>query len=83
MLKVIDIKEISTLAGREKIPVVVDNTFASPIVQRPLEYDIDIVMHSATKYLNGHSDMIGGVIITNRNIYVFPNFIELQKNVIN
>ena len=44
-----------------------DNTFASPIIQRPLEYDIDIVMHSATKYLNGHSDIIGGVVITSRN----------------
>lgn len=44
---------------------VVDNTFASPINQRPLEFGVDIVMHSATKYLNGHSDMIGGVAVTN------------------
>ena len=44
-----------------------NNTFASPVVQRPLEYEIDIVMHSATKYLNFTPDMIGGVVITNRN----------------
>ncbi|MEC8099657.1 MAG: PLP-dependent aspartate aminotransferase family protein [Pseudomonadota bacterium] len=64
LLKLVDFKSLQNV--NKKILTVVDNTFASPIVQRPLEYDIDIVMHSATKYLNGHSDMIGGVVITNR-----------------
>ena len=65
LLKLVDFKSLQNI--NKNILTVVDNTFASPIVQRPLEYDIDIVMHSATKYLNGHSDMIGGVVITNRN----------------
>ena len=65
LLKIVDFKNLS-LVGNEIIKVV-DNTFASPIIQRPLEYGIDIVMHSATKYLNGHSDMIGGIAVTNRS----------------
>ena len=63
MLTLVDLKQLGAIKG--DIIKVVDNTFASPINQRPLEYNIDIVMHSATKYLNGHSDMIGGVAITN------------------
>ena len=58
LLNLVDFKALRVL--NKNILTVVDNTFASPIVQRPLEYEIDIVMHSATKYLNGHSDMIGG-----------------------
>ncbi|MDC3024212.1 PLP-dependent aspartate aminotransferase family protein [Alphaproteobacteria bacterium] len=65
LLKLVDFRSLKTI--NKKIFTVVDNTFASPIIQRPLEYDIDVVMHSATKYLNGHSDIIGGVVITNRN----------------
>ncbi len=65
LLKLVDFKKLSLI--EKGILTVVDNTFASPIIQRPLEYDIDIVMHSATKYLNGHSDMIGGVVVTNRD----------------
>ncbi len=64
LLKLVDFKSLGAIS--KKIFTVVDNTFASPIIQRPLEFDVDIVMHSATKYLNGHSDMIGGVVITNR-----------------
>ena len=63
MLTLVDLKQLGAIKG--DIIKVVDNTFASPINQRPLEFNIDIVMHSATKYLNGHSDMIGGVAITN------------------
>ncbi|MEC8100330.1 MAG: PLP-dependent aspartate aminotransferase family protein [Pseudomonadota bacterium] len=65
LLKIVDFKKISNL--RKDILTVVDNTFASPIIQRPLEFDVDLVMHSATKYLNGHSDMIGGIVVTNRS----------------
>jgi cystathionine beta-lyase/cystathionine gamma-synthase len=64
MLKIIDLEYIAAIAGRYNLISVVDNTFASPMIQRPLEYGIDIVIHSATKYLNGHSDMIGGIAVS-------------------
>ncbi len=64
-LKLADIKSISALAKKHNILVVVDNTFMSPYFQRPLELGADIVVHSATKYIGGHSDMVGGVVVTN------------------
>jgi cystathionine gamma-lyase len=64
LLKIVDLAAITKLAERRDILVVVDNTFATPYLQRPLEFDCDIVMHSATKFLNGHSDMVGGIAIT-------------------
>lgn len=63
-LRLVDIPRVAEYARQRGILTVVDNTFASPWVQRPLELGADIVMHSATKYLNGHSDMIGGVAVT-------------------
>jgi len=63
MLKLIDLHKISALAKKHRLISVVDNTFATPIIQRPLEYGFDLVVHSATKYLNGHSDIIGGVVV--------------------
>jgi cystathionine gamma-lyase len=63
LLKLADLRAIATLARERNILTVVDNTFASPFNQRPLELGIDIVVHSATKYLNGHSDVIGGVAV--------------------
>ncbi|NLG77519.1 MAG: cystathionine gamma-synthase [Xanthomonadaceae bacterium] len=63
-LRLVDIEQIADLARKRGILTIVDNTFASPWVQRPLELGADIVMHSATKYLNGHSDMIGGAAAT-------------------
>lgn len=65
MLKIIDLKMISDLAHQYKLISVCDNTFMSPYFQNPLEFGIDIVVHSTTKYLNGHSDVIGGIIVTN------------------
>lgn len=62
-LKLVDLDAIAALAKRHGLIVVADNTFASPFVQRPLEHGFDIVVHSTTKYLNGHSDMIGGVAV--------------------
>ncbi|NHA15019.1 cystathionine gamma-synthase [Thioalkalivibrio sp. XN279] len=62
MLKLVDIAAVSAAARARGALVVVDNTFASPWGQRPLELGADIVMHSATKYLNGHSDVVGGVV---------------------
>lgn len=65
MLNIIDIKAISTLAKRNKILVAVDNTFATPYLQTPLKLGADIVVHSVTKYLGGHSDVIMGAIVCN------------------
>jgi cystathionine gamma-lyase len=63
LLKLADLPALAKLAHETKIIAVADNTFASPFVQRPLEHGFDIVVHSTTKYLNGHSDVIGGVAI--------------------
>lgn len=67
MLKLVDLKQVAMIAKKHKLLSIVDNTFASPILQRPLEHGFDIVIHSATKYLNGHSDMIGGIAIVGDN----------------
>ncbi|MBC7754983.1 MAG: cystathionine gamma-synthase [Moraxellaceae bacterium] len=64
-LKLADIKTLSQIAKAKNIIVVVDNTFMSPYFQRPIELGADIVVHSATKYIGGHSDMVGGVAVTN------------------
>ena len=66
LLKISDLKKIAEIAKKYKVLTIVDNTFMSPIFQRPLELGIDIVIHSMTKYLNGHSDVIGGCIMTNK-----------------
>ena len=58
-----DLAEVSALAHRRGARVVVDNTFASPALQRPLELGADLVLHSTTKYLNGHSDSVGGIVV--------------------
>ncbi|MCM2354424.1 MAG: cystathionine gamma-synthase [Pseudobdellovibrio sp.] len=63
-LKLADIKKISAIAAAKNILVVVDNTFMSPYFQRPLELGANIVVHSATKYIGGHSDVVGGVAVT-------------------
>jgi cystathionine beta-lyase/cystathionine gamma-synthase len=60
-----DLKEVSEIAHRAGARVVCDNTFMSPYLQRPLDFGVDIVVHSTTKYLNGHSDGIGGVVVLN------------------
>src|SRR3989338_5667921 len=70
LLKLCDIREISDIAQKKNIIVVVDNTFMSPYFQNPLNLGADIVIHSTTKYLNGHSDSIGGAImLSNEEIY--------------
>jgi cystathionine gamma-lyase len=63
MLKLADLRRIGQICRERGIIAVADNTFASPIVQRPIEFGFDIVVHSATKYLNGHSDIIGGIAV--------------------
>src|SRR5262249_133081 len=63
LLRVIDLEAVATLARRHSLIAVADNTFASPYLQRPLERGFHIVVHSTTKYLNGHSDMVGGAVV--------------------
>jgi cystathionine gamma-lyase len=64
MLRVVDLRAVTTFAKGRDMLVVADNTFATPCLQRPLEFGCDIVMHSVTKFLNGHSDMVGGIAVT-------------------
>ena len=63
MMSIIDIRAVATMAKRHKLLLAVDNTFATPYLQRPLELGADIVMHSATKYLGGHSDVVAGALV--------------------
>jgi cystathionine gamma-lyase len=65
MMKLCDLRAIADIAKRRELQIAVDNTFASPINQRPLELGAHMVVHSSTKYLNGHSDVIGGIVVTN------------------
>ena len=64
LLKVVDLREVAGFAKRNGLIAVCDNTFCSPYVQKPLDMGFDIVVHSATKYLNGHSDVIGGIAVS-------------------
>ncbi len=66
MMAVADLEGIGALARERGVRLVVDNTFMSPFFQRPIEWGADIVIHSTTKYLNGHSDSVGGVVVTTR-----------------
>jgi cystathionine gamma-lyase len=65
LLRLVDIAAVAEIAHRHNLLVVVDNTFASPYFQQPLKLGADIVVHSTTKYINGHSDLIGGALVTN------------------
>jgi cystathionine beta-lyase/cystathionine gamma-synthase len=67
MMFLTDLRAVGDLTASRGILFAVDNTFATPMFQRPLEYGADIVLHSTTKYLNGHSDMIGGMLVTSRD----------------
>src|SRR5439155_4441726 len=67
MMQLCDLAATAQLARRAGALLVVDNTFATPYFQRPLELGADIVLHSTTKYLNGHSDMVGGIVVVNRD----------------
>ena len=77
-MKITDLKAIAQFAKERKILSVVDNTFATPYLQQPLDLGIDVVMHSVTKYLNGHSDMLGGFVGTS-NKKVIERLRFLQK----
>lgn len=79
MLKVVDLSRIAAIARANSILTVCDNTFASPWTQRPLEHGFDLVMHSTTKYLNGHSDMVGGIVIVGENVALREQLAFLQN----
>ena len=64
-MEITDLRAIAKLCKAQKVISIVDNTFATPYLQNPLDFGIDIVLHSATKYLNGHSDMLGGLVVLN------------------
>src|SRR5213595_604083 len=81
LLKIIDLEAIAKVARERKIISVSDNTFATPWIQRPIEFGFDIVVHSATKYLNGHSDMVGGVIVVGENKELADQIAFLQNSV--
>jgi cystathionine gamma-lyase len=72
LLRIADLQAIAALCRSRGITCVADNTFASPYLQRPLEFGFDVVVHSVTKYLNGHSDVIGGVAIVGREARLAP-----------
>jgi cystathionine gamma-lyase len=81
LLRIIDLEAVAALAKRRGLITVADNTFASPYIQRPLEFGIDIVVHSTTKYLNGHSDMIGGTVVVGSNQAIVDQIRFLQNAV--
>jgi len=80
-LRLVDLEAVAALAGQRGLITVADNTFASPYVQRPLEHGFDMVLHSTTKYLNGHSDMVGGVVAVGENAEVRDQLTFLQNAV--
>ena len=67
VMRLTDLSDVAALARSRDVRLVVDNTFASPVVQRPIEMGADLVMHSTTKYLNGHSDSVGGIVVAVRD----------------
>ena len=81
LLKIVDLSAVAAGARKHGLISVCDNTFATPFVQRPLEYGIDIVVHSATKYLNGHSDSIGGVAVVGNDASLQERLAYLQNAV--
>ena len=81
MLKIVDITAVAEVAREHNALLVVDNTFASPMLQRPLELGADIVVHSATKFLNGHSDMVGGVAVVGDDAELAHRLWYLQNSI--
>jgi cystathionine gamma-lyase len=81
MLKIVDLSRVAAIGRTRKIIAACDSTFASPWTQRPLEHGFDLVMHSTTKYLNGHSDMVGGVVVVGENAALRERLAFLQNAV--
>jgi cystathionine beta-lyase/cystathionine gamma-synthase len=78
MLKLVDLAAVCELARARGVAVVVDNTFASPVLQNPLALGATVVLHSTTKYVNGHSDVVGGALVT-RDEKLIPRLRHLQN----
>jgi cystathionine gamma-lyase len=81
LLKVTDLAHAAKIGKQRRVLTVVDNTFASPFVQRPFEHGIDLVVHSVTKYINGHSDMVGGIVVV-RERKELAEKLEFMQNAI-
>jgi len=81
LLKLVDLAMVADVARNRGILAVADNTFATPYVQRPLEHGFDVALHSVTKYLNGHSDMVGGAIVVGDNTELGEKLAYLQNAV--
>ena len=81
MLKLVDLEQIATLARKHQLIAVADNTFATPIIHQPLAYGFHLVVHSATKYLSGHSDIIGGVVVVGDDTALAEQLTFLQNAV--
>ncbi len=81
LLQLVDLAMVAEVARKQKIITVCDNTFASPYNQRPIEHGFDLVMHSATKYLNGHSDMVGGMVVAGGSAELAEQMAFLQNSV--
>jgi cystathionine gamma-lyase len=81
LLKLVDLERVAAIARARGILAAADNTFASPYVQRPLEHGFDLVVHSTTKYLNGHSDIVGGVAVVGENAELRERLTFLQNAV--
>ena len=81
MLKIVDIARLAEFARKRGLLLAVDNTFSSPVLQRPLELGAHLVMHSATKYLNGHSDMVGGMVVVGDDAELAEKMTFLQNAV--
>lgn len=79
LLKIVDIARLAEFARKRGIWLAVDNTFASPMLQRPLDLGAHLVMHSATKYLNGHSDIVGGVVVVGDDAELAEKMTFLQN----
>src|SRR4051812_16415261 len=78
LLKITNLAAIGEIGRKANVMTICDSTFASPILQRPLEWDIDMVMHSTTKYIGGHSDVVGGALITKFDNYLFERARKVQ-----
>lgn len=81
LLKLVDLHQVAAIARRHNVLSVADNTFASPVIHRPLELGFDIVVHSATKYLNGHSDVVAGLAVVGDNQQIAEKLGYLQNAV--
>jgi cystathionine gamma-synthase len=79
LLKIADLAAIAAIARRANAISVCDGTFATPVLQRPLEWGIDMVVHSTTKYIGGHSDVVGGALITKHQNYLFERARKSQQ----